>query len=123
MIEYLNNHTVRLTPDTKRLSYRKRKPKPKPRGVVVGKPQRRGVPVRKPKRGKRTAWDRKITALAADAIRGAMDRELWLARQMRRSHEYELALERRGCTKGRGLGGWSCPSGTRVMRQDERLPF
>ena len=106
MIEYLDDHTIKLTPDTKRLSYRKRKPKPKPRGVVVGKP----------KRGKRTAWDRKITALAADAIRGAMDRELWLARQMRRSADYELALERRGCHKSRGLGGWSCPEGTKVMR-------
>ena len=45
-----------------------------------------------------------------------MERELWRLRQVRRSDEYELALEHRGCTKGRGLGGWSCPSGTKVMR-------
>ena len=92
MIEHLNDHTVRLTPDTKRQSYRR------------------------PKSGKRTAWDRKITALAADALKDAMEKKLWLSRQLRRSAAYEAALEERGCHKSRGLGGWSCPSGTRVMR-------
>ena len=50
------------------------------------------------------------------SVKGVMERELWRLRQVRRSDEYELALEHRGCTKGRGLGGWSCPSGTKVMR-------
>lgn len=121
MIEYINGHTVRLTPDTKRQSYRK--PKPKPRGVAVGKPSRRGVPVRKPKRSTRTAWDRKITAQAADALKDAMEKKLWLSRQLRRSADYEAALEEKGCSKSDGMFGWSCPEGTRVMRQDEGLPF
>jgi len=108
MIEYLNDHTVRLTPDTERHSHRR--PKAKPRGVVVGKP-------------KRSTWEGKVVELAAAALKDAMEKKLWLARQMRRSADYELALERRGCHKSRGMFGWSCPEGTRVMRQDERLPF
>ena len=108
MIEHLNDHTVRLTPDTKRLSHRR--PKAKPRGVVVGKP-------------KRSTWEGKITALAADALKDAMEKKLWLSRQYRRSADYEAALEEKGCSKSEGIFGWSCPEGTRVMRQDERLPF
>ena len=50
------------------------------------------------------------------SVKGMMERELWRLRQVRRSDEYELALERRGCHKSRGLGGWSCPEGTKVMR-------
>ena len=106
MIEHINDHTVRLTPDTERHSHRR----PKANGVVVGKP-------------KRSTWEGKVVELAAAALKDAMEKKLWLSRQYRRSADYEAALEEKGCSKSEGMFGWSCPEGTRVMRQDERLPF
>ena len=94
IVTRINDHTVKLTPDT----------------------QRGCVQVRRPKSGKRNTWEGKVIGMAADVIKDAMEKQLWLARQMRRSDDYQLRLERRGCHKSRGLGGWSCPSGTKVMR-------
>jgi len=99
IVEHINCNTVRLTSDTKR-----RKPKPKPRGVVVGKPKRR------PKKALNS-----LERLMVDSVKEALTKRLWLERQLRRSADYMAALEARGCSKSQGMPGWYCPPSTRVM--------
>ena len=86
MIEYINDHTVRLTPGTKRRTCKR--------------PAKR-----------LNAMEQKIVTMAADALGAAMDGEMWYRRQLGRADRYQKALEKRGCRKIAGLPGYTCPPG------------
>ena len=98
MIEHINSNTIRLTPGQARQSCARVRSRP------------------------RKALN-SLERLMVDSVKDALTKRLWYERQLRRSADYEAALEERGCHKTRGMFGWSCPEGTRVMRQDEGLPF
>ena len=87
MITRINEHTIRLEPDP-----------PKPR--VIQRPRRPLSPTQ-----------REVVDMAGDAIRSAMDGEIWYRRQLGRAMRYEKALEKRGCRKIVGLPGYTCPPG------------
>ena len=87
MITRINEHTIRLEPDP-------------PKRRVAQRPQR---PL--------SRTERKVVAMAGDAIRDAIDGEMWLRRQIGRAMRYEKALEKRGCRKIVGLPGYTCPPG------------
>ena len=58
---------------------------------------------------------RKITSMAVEALKTAMDEQLWLRKQIRRADDYQAALEAAGCIKGRGLPGYVCPPNVKIM--------
>ena len=87
MITRINDHTIRLEPDP-------------PKQRVVQRPRR---PL--------NATERKLADMAGDAIRDAIDGEMWLRRQIGRADRYQKALEKRGCRKIPGLPGYTCPPG------------
>ncbi len=87
MITRINDHTIVLAPDP-------------PKQRVVQRPRR---PL--------NATERKVVAMAGNAIRTALDGEIWLRRQLGRADRYQKALEKRGCRKIVGLPGYTCPPG------------
>ncbi len=87
MITQLNEHTIRLEPDP-------------PKRRVTRRPQRPLSPK-----------GRKVVTMAGDAIRTALDGEIWYRRQLGRADRYQKALEKRGCRKIVGLPGYTCPPG------------
>ena len=91
MIEYINDHTVRLTPDT-------------PKKRVIQRPRKC-----------LGAMERKIAGMAVEALKNAMDERLWLQRQLRRAADYQRALDAARCVKGKGLPGYVCPPNAKIL--------
>ena len=98
MITFINDHTVRLEPDA-------------PRRIT-----------RKPPVKRYPHWlEREIAASIKSTIKKEIRGQLWLERQLKKSADYQRALEKRAILKTTGLPGYVCAPYCKVMRTPDQM--